>query len=355
MDSTSNGFSTTSMDGLQTWPQPVEGDYEIKGFAFSDGSTLPVLRLHYRTLGTPRQNPTGRTTNAIMIMHGTTGSSANFFSPHFAGELFNPGQLLDATRYYIILRDGIGHGGSSKPSDGLKAKFPHYGYHDMVRADYELVTKGLGVNHLRLVMGTSMGGMHSWMWAGMFPDFMDAAMPLASLPIQISGRNRMLRKMVEDAIRTDPEWKNGDYKRSADVRGFTTALYILNIMSSCPFQWQKVAPDRESANAFLDTWMSEYTAKSDCNDLLYAYEASWDYDPLPLLAKIEAPLLAINTADDQVNPPELGILEDGIKKVRRGRCVVYPHGEELRGHSSHSYAEIWIKEAEKLMRESEKN
>jgi homoserine O-acetyltransferase len=345
----------SSTGGLQTWPQPIEKNYEIDDFAFSDGSTLPTLRLHYRTLGEPKQNETGRTTNAILIMHGTTGSSANFFSPQFAGELFNPGQLFDVTKYYLIVRDGIGHGGSSKPSDGLKANFPRYGYGDMVRADYELVTKGLGVNHLRLVMGTSMGGMHSWIWAGKYPDFMDAAMPLASLPTQISGRNRMLRKMVEDAIRTDPDWKSGDYERSTNVRGFTTALYILNIMSSCPFQWQKQAPDRESADAFLDTWMSDSKTKHDCNDLLYAYEASWDYDPRPLLAKIEAPLLAINTADDQVNPPELGILEEGIKKVRKGRCVVYPNGEGLKGHGSHSYAKVWLEEAEIFMCESEMN
>jgi homoserine O-acetyltransferase len=343
------------MSGFNTWPQPIEGNYEITDFAFSDGSILPTLRLHYQTLGAPQQNELGCTTNAILIMHGTTGSSTNFLSPQFAGQLFNPGQLFDATKYFIIIRDGIGHGNSSKPSDGLKGKFPHYGYLDMVGADYQLVTKGLQINHLRLVMGTSMGGMHSWLWAGLYPDFMDAAMPLASLPVQISGRNRMLRKMVEDAIRSDPEWKNGDYECSTDVRGFTTALYILNIMSSCPFQWQKEAPDRESADRFLEKWMSDYTSKNDCNDLLYAYEASWDYDPRSLLARIEAPLLAINTADDQVNPPELGILDDEIEKVRRGRCVVFPNGEELRGHGSHSYANIWIKAAESLMRESEKN
>ncbi|KAF2665061.1 alpha/beta-hydrolase [Microthyrium microscopicum] len=344
-----------SSTGSQTWPDSTEGDYETKNFTFLDGSTLPVLRLHYRTLGAPKLNESGQTTNAILIMHGTTGSSANFLSPQFAGELFNPGQLFDSKKYYIIIRDGIGHGGSSKPSDGLKANFPGYGYQDMVRADYELVTKGLGVNHLRLVMGTSMGGMHSWLWAGMYPDFMDAAMPLASLPTQISGRNRMLRKMVEDAVRGDPEWNNGNYKRSTDVRGFTTALYVLSIMSSVPFQWQKAAPDRESADNFLDKWITDHTAGVDCNDFLYAFEASRDYDPRPLLEKIEVPFLAINTADDQVNPPELGILEDGIKKVKRGRCVVYPHSENLRGHASHSWANIWLEEAKRLMHESEKH
>ncbi|RFU32871.1 hypothetical protein B7463_g3479, partial [Scytalidium lignicola] len=334
-----------------SWPTPTEGDFEINDFHFASGETLPKVRLHYRTLGKPQQDSTGRTTNAVLIMHGTSGSGLQFFKDIFAGELFGEGQLLDANKYFIVVRDGIGHGKSSKPSDGLHAKFPKYGYQDMVRGDHAMLTQGLGVNHLRLVMGTSMGGMHSWLWAGMFPDFMDAAMPLASLPTQIAGRNRMSRKMIIDAIQTDPEYKDGEYKKQP-TQGIKTALYILTWMGSIPLQWQKEAPDRDSADAFLERRINNDLPNTDANDLLYQVSASYDYDPRPLLDKIKVPLLAINSADDQVNPPELGILEEGIKKVAHGRAIVFPISDATRGHGTHTYAYLWKDELKGLLEQT---
>ncbi|KAH8814893.1 Alpha/Beta hydrolase protein [Xylogone sp. PMI_703] len=342
---------TMSASSSPSWPTPTEGDFEINDFKFNSGEVLPKLRLHYRTLGKPQQDSNGRTTNAVLIMHGTGGSSLQFFKDIFAGELFGAGQLLDASKYFIIVRDGIGHGKSSKPSDGLHAKFPKYGYQDMIRADHAMLTQGLGVNHLRLVMGTSMGGMHSWLWPGTYPDFMDAAMPLASLPTQIAGRNRMSRKMIIDAIKTDPEYHDGEYKIQP-TQGVKTALYILTWMGSCPLQWQKEAPDRDSADAFLDRRINGDLPNTDANDLLYQVGASFDYDPRPLLEKIKVPLLAINSADDQVNPPELGILEEGIKKVAKGRAIVLPISDDTRGHGSHTYAHLWKDELKGLLEQT---
>lgn len=334
-----------------SWPRPTEGDYEIDNFSFSSGESLPNLRIHYQTLGKPRHDRNGRTSNAVLIMHGTGGSSGQFFRDIFAGQLFGPGQLLDATKYFIVVRDGIGHGKSSKPSDGLRARFPKYGYTDMVRADHILLTEGLGVSHLRLVMGTSMGGMQSWLWGGMFPDFMDAVMPLASLPTQIAGRNRMSRKMIMDSITTDPDYKGGDYEKQP-VQGLKAALYVLTWMSSIPLQWQNEAPDRDAADAFLDRRIEEALKTAEANDLLYNVNASHDYDPRPLLNRIKAPLLAINSADDQVNPPELGILEEGIKQVAHGRAIVLPISDATRGHGTHTYAHLWKDELKSLLEQT---
>jgi len=336
---------------LDNCPAPTEGDFEISNFQFSSGESLAKLRIHYQTLGEAKKDELGRTTNAVLILHGTGGSSTQFMKDIFAGELFGPGQLLDATRYFLILRDGIGHGQSSKPSDGLRANFPRYGYLDMVRADHALLTQHLGIDHLRLVMGTSMGGMHSWLWAGLYPDFIDAAMPLASLPTQIAGRNRMTRKMIMDAIRSDPTYRGGDYEQQP-VHGLTAALYVLTFMSSIPLQWQKEAPDRDTADAFLDQRISAALQVTDANDLLYQVEASFDYDPRPLLGKIKAPLVAVNSADDQVNPPELGILEEEIQKVSKGRAVVLPISNATRGHGSHTYAVLWKDELRALLEDS---
>lgn len=323
----------------QQYPKPQEGNYVTRNFRFSDGSTLPELNQHYTTLGTPKKNSAGQVTNAVLVMHGTTGSGNGFLNERFAGHLFGPGQLLDANEYYIILPDAIGHGKSSKPSDGLHMKFPAYTYDDMVQAQYLLLTRGLGVNHLRLVMGTSMGGMQTWVWGYTFPEFMDALMPLASLPVEIGGRNRMLRKMVIDAIETDPEWMNGEYKEQP--RGLTYATYPLMFMVSSPLQWQKVAPTREEAEKFLHDGVERYKASLDANDMIYQFDASRLYNPHPNLSKIKAPLFAINSADDQVNPPELGILEHEIKMVERGRYILLPISNETRGHGTHSIPAIW--------------
>ena len=332
------------------YPQPVENDYTIKDFRFTSGETLPELRLHYRTLGKPEKDEQGRTRNAVLIMHGTTGSGAQFIRPEFAGELFGKDQPLDATRFFIVLPDGIGHGKSSKPSDGLHAKFPRYGYVDMVTAQHRLLTEGLGVNRARLVMGTSMGGMHSWLWGEMFPDFMDALMPLASLPTQISGRNRGWRRMVTDAIRNDPAWQGGEYKM--EPPSLRTAAEMLWFMSSNPVLRQKEAPTLPKTDEVLDKFVEQIVKVDDANDVLYAIEASHDYDPGPKLEQIKAPLLAVNSADDLINPPELGILEHEIKRVPRGRAIVIPMSDQTRGHGSHTVAALWKNELSKLLAES---
>src|ERR1700740_3622720 len=296
-------------------PATTEGDFVVKNFQFRSAESLPDLRLHYTTLGKPAKNAQGRVTNAVMILHGTGGTGHQFLSPIFAGELFGPGQLLDATRYYIILPDGIGHGKSSKPSDGLHARFPQYDYDDMVAAHHLLLTEGLGVNHLRLVMGTSMGCMHSFVWGETYSDFIDSLMPLACLPVQIAGRNRIWRKMVMDAIRNDPEWKGGEYT-TEPRQGLRTALDLSMIAGSAPLYWQKAYPTREAADKELDDYFKARLPGLDANDTLYPVNASRYYAPSPQLEKITAPVMYINSADDFINPPELGIAEREVKKVK---------------------------------------
>jgi homoserine O-acetyltransferase/O-succinyltransferase len=332
-------------------PSPVEGDFIIRNFRFMSGEVLPELRMHYRTLGTPRKDALGTVRNAVLIMHGTGGSGAQFMSANFAGELFGPGQPLDITRYYVILPDDIGHGGSSKPSNGLRAKFPRYGYADMVEAEHRLVTEGLGVNHLRLVMGTSMGGMHTWLWASRYPEMADAWMPLASLPTQISGRNRAWRRVVIDAIRNDPEWKQGSY--TAQPPSLRTAAEMLWLMSSNPILRQQKAATVADTDRVLDQYVADYLKTGDANDVLYALEASRDYDPGPGLERIVAPLLAINSADDLINPPELQILEREIRRVPNGRAIVLPLSDKTAGHGTHTLAAVWKHHLEQLLRDTE--
>ena len=332
-----------------SYPAPAEGDYVIRNFKFADGGTLPELRMHYRTLGTIHKTH-GHVDNAVLIMHGTGGDGTQFLNDRFGGELFGAGQPLDATNHFIILIDDIGHGNSSKPSDGLHAKFPHYGYADMLKAEHAVIVEKLKVDHLRLVMGTSMGGMHTWLWGETYPDMMDALMPLASLPIQISGRNRMMRKMMIDAIKTDPEWKNGEYTQPP--HGMVNALDILLVMGSSPLQWQKEAPTREAADKFLDERIARYLKEDDANNLLYQIDSSWDYDPQAKLGTIKAPLLAVNSADDQINPPELGILEREIKNVPHGRYFIIPISDATRGHGTHTWAAVWKDKLVELLNET---
>jgi len=334
------------------FPPVQSADFVLRDFHFRSGEVLPELRMHYRTLGMPRFDKHGVVGNAVLILHGTTGSGSNFLRPEFAGELFNRGQPLDTSRYFLILPDNLGHGQSSKPSDGLRAKFPRYGYRDMIEAQYRLLTEGLKVNHLRLVIGTSMGGMHTWLWGEIHPEFMDALMPLASLPIQISGRNRVWRRMIIDAIRTDPEWQNGDYE--AQPRGLRLAAEMLFLMSSNPVQRQKEAPTLAEADAALETYVANASKTLDANNVLYALEASADYDPAPALDQIRAPLLAINFADDLINPPELGVLEQEIKRVKRGRDLVIPASARTRGHGTHTLASIWKKHLIKFLNRTER-
>ncbi|HEY2711696.1 MAG TPA: alpha/beta fold hydrolase [Chthoniobacterales bacterium] len=332
------------------YPAPSETDFALRDFKFASGETLPELRIHYRTLGKPSKGTDGLTTNAVLIMHGTTGSGAQFIRPEFAGELFGPGQPLDTTKYFIILPDDIGHGKSSKPSDGLHARFPRYGYRDMVEAEYRLLSDGLGVNHARLIMGTSMGGMHTWLWGEIHPDFMDALMPLASLPTQISGRNRAWRRIIIDAIRDDPAWNGGHYK--AQPPSLRTAAEMLWFMSSNPILRDKEASSLTKTDEALDKFVNDYVKTADANNVLYALEASHDYDPGPDLEKIKAPLLAINSADDLINPPELGILERETKRVPHGQAIVIPLSAKTRGHGSHTIAELWKQHLLDLLQQS---
>jgi len=343
---------TASFVFAAEYPTPTEGDYVVRDFKFTSGETLPELRLHYRTLGKPENDAHGQTRNAVLIMHGTTGSGAQFIRPEFAGELFGKDQPLDATKFFIVLPDGIGHGKSSKPSDGMHAKFPRYGYIDMVEAQYRLLTEGLGVNHARLVMGTSMGGMHTWLWGELHPDFMDALMPLASLPTQISGRNRAWRRLIIDAIRNDPGWHGGDY--TSQPPSLRTAAQMLWFMSSNPVLRQKEAPTLTGTDQALNKFVDNYIKTDDANDVLYAVEASHDYDPGPNLEKIRATLLAINSADDLINPPELGILEREIKRVPKGHAVIVPLSDKTRGHGSHTVAALWKDELTSLLKETER-
>lgn len=318
----------------------TEGDFVIHDFRFASGETLPELRIHYRTLGQPRRDAQGVVRNAVLVLHGTTGSGRNFVGESFAGRLFGKGQLLDAATHYIVLPDGIGHGGSSKPSDGLHARFPRYGYDDMVEAQYRLLTEGLKVDHLRLVMGTSMGGMHTWVWGERHPGFMDGLVPLASVPTAIAGRNRVMRKMAIDAIRGDPEWKGGEYA-APPRQGLRAAVEVLLFMGSSPLYWHTLAPTRDAADAWLEQQMDTRLESMDANDTLYAFEASRDYDPSPGLEKIQAPLLAINSADDVVNPPELGLMEKLMPRVKKGRYVLIPTSPDTRGHGTHSLPAVW--------------
>ncbi len=335
----------------QQGPKPTEGDFTARGFHFHSGDVLPEMRLHYTTYGTPTRDVSGKVNNAVMVLHGTTGSGKQFVSERFAGVLFGPGQLLDTSRYFIILPDSIGHGQSSKPSDGQHMRFPRYTYDDMVAAQHLLLTDGLKVDHLRLLMGTSMGCMHSWIWAETYLDFMDAVMPLACLPVQIAGRNRMMRKMIMDSITSDPAWMNGEYKQPPRL-GLRGALDMFLVMVSSPLQWQKDYPTRDKADAFIGHFMQAEIDKMDANDTLYAFDASRDYDPSPKLNQIKAHVMFVNSADDQINPPELGIAEREIKNVKNGRFVLLPISDQTRGHGTHTLAAVWKQYLAELLSES---
>jgi homoserine O-acetyltransferase/O-succinyltransferase len=323
-----------------TWPPPHEADFIAHNFTFKSGETLPDVRIHYATLGKPEKDASGHTKNAVLILHGTSGDGTQFLRDIFAGVLFGPGQLLDANRYFIVLPDNVGHGKSSKPSDGMHARFPQYDYADMIALQHEMLEKGLGVNHLRLILGTSMGCMHSWIWGSTYPDMMDALMPLACLPVPIAGRNRLWRKMVIDGIRQDPDWKNGDYTTQPRAALQISADFLL-IAGGAPLHLQEDCPTRDSADAYLDNFTKRAGTRFDANDFLYAVNASRDYDPSPGLYKIKAPVMYINSADDFINPPELGIAEREIKKVKNGKFVLLPTSLQTFGHGTHTHAAVW--------------
>jgi homoserine O-acetyltransferase len=316
-----------------------QGDFTVRDFRFDSGESLPELRLHYRTLGAPRKDARGIVRNAVLVLHGTGGTGTQFLGAQFANELYGPGQPFDTTRFYVILPDDIGHGGSSKPSDGLHARFPHYGYGDMVRAEHQLVTQGLGVNHLRVILGTSMGCMHAWMWGESYADFVDGLVPLACAPTQIAGRNRMMRKLAIDAIRTDSTWHGGEY--TAPPAGLRGAMEILWIMGTAPLLQHTQAPTRDAADSQITRYMADRLKSTDANDFLYQFESSRDYDPSAKLEAITAPVLAINSADDEVNPPSLGLMERLMPRVAKGKYVLIPTSPETRGHGTHTRAIVW--------------
>jgi homoserine O-acetyltransferase len=329
-------------------PAPKEGDYVSHDFHFASGESLPELRLHYATFGTAVRDAKGKVTNAVLLIHSTTSTGRQFLAPQFADVLFGPGQLLDVSRYYVILIDNIGLGKSSKPSDGLHAKFPHYNYDDMVRSQQELLEKGLGINHLRLILGTSMGCMHSFLWGETYPDFMDALMPIACQPVQIAGRNRAWRKLIIDGIRDDPEWKNGEYT-AQPAAAMEIAGETFYFASGSALQMQEKFPTRDATDAAVRDFVKKFTDEHDATDLLYRMEASRDYDPSPQLEKISAPVMLVNTADDFINPPELGIAEREIKRMKNGRFVLIPISAQTHGHSTYTWAEVWQQYLKQLL------
>lgn len=343
----------TSATGPTTAALPAaqQGDYLVHNFQFASGETLPELRLHYTSFGTLRRDAAGRVINAVLILHGTGGDGQQFLRPQFSEVLFAPGGLLDAARYYIVLPDNIGHGHSSKPSDELHAHFPQYAYGDMVAAQYRLLTEGLHINHLRLILGTSMGCMHAFMWGESYAEFAEALMPLACLPVQIAGRNRIWRKMIIDAIKNDPAWLGGEY-RTPPVGGLRAAADLLMIAGSAPALWQAQFPDRDAADRRLSDYLDGQLKELDANDLLYQIAASRDYDPSRQLASIHVPVMWVNSADDFINPPELGIAEREAAKLPRGKFVLLPVSEGTHGHGTHTWAALWQDYLRELLEQS---
>jgi homoserine O-acetyltransferase len=323
---------------MSAWPNQREGDFVLENYVFASGETLPGLRLHYTTIGAPHRSAAGEIDNAALLLHGTSGTGRNWLLPSLADELFGAGQPLDASRHYIVMPDGIGRGGSSKPSDGLRATFPHYRYRDIVDSQHRLLTEHLGIRHLRLVLGSSMGGMHCWMWGGLYPGFMDALVPIASQPVGISGRNWISRRIAIEAIRNDPGWNGGNY--TAKPTHYIRTAPFASLMTENVVRLQEMGSTREAADALYRQWVAN-VARGDANDQLYATEAVMDYDPAPLLGKITAKLLAINFADDAVNPPELGVVEPAIRQIPGARFVLVPAGAETHGHFTHMQAAIW--------------
>ena len=319
----------------QGHPAPKEGTWIARDFRFHTGEVLPELRIHYTTIGEPTGEP-------VMLLHGTTGSGAGLLSPAFGGQLFGPGQPLDATKYYVILPDSIGHGKSSKPSDGLRAKFPRYNYEDMVHAQYLLATEGLGIRRLRLILGNSMGGMQVWIWGVKYPDFVDALVPMASMPTEMSSRNWMMRRLITDSIRNDPDWKNGEYTTQPRSAQFASVYYGIGTNGGDQ-AFFRMAPTREKADALLDQRLKA-PFRGDANDILYQWDSSRDYNPAPMLERIQAAVLAINSADDERNPPSLGVMERELKRLKNARLYLIPASEQTAGHGTTGQAKWWAQE-----------
>ena len=342
----------TAAPPAKTWPTR-EGDVVLKDFRFADGESLPQLEIHYTTLGQPHRNAAGQIDNAVMVLHGTGGDGHQFLRPQFADELYGPGEPLDIRKYYIILPDNIGHGKSSKPSDGLRMKFPKYDYADMIEAQYRMLTEGLGIRHMRLIMGTSMGCMHSFMWGEMYPDFSSALMPLACEPIEIAGLNRGWRQLLIDGIEKDPAWNGGNYTKEPE-QGLKTAASILVIAGGAPLYLQKTYPTREKAKAFVEPTVDKGMESLDANDMIYQFDSSRNYNPWPNLEKITAPLTWVNSADDFINPRNLDVPRQALTRMKNARFRLIPESEETHGHGTHTWAAFWKKDLIELLARSEK-
>ena len=327
------------------------GDYIAQNFHFGSGQSVPQLKLHYLTLGSPHRNASGHTDNAVLLLHGTGGDAHSLFNPLFSNTLFGPGQPLDIQKYFLIFPDDIGHGNSSTPSDGLRMKFPQYDYDDMVRSQHQMLLDGLHVDHLRLILGTSMGCMQSFVWGETYPDFADALMPLACLPVPLAGRNRMMRYMAIENIERDPAWRHGDYT-TEPAEGLRTANEMLLIMGSAPLVMQTNFPTRAQAEAYVDKYLDRTVEATDANNLIYYVNASRNYDPSPHLDRIKVPVLWINSADDFINPPELGIAEKLVHNMPNARFVLLPISDKTRGHGTHTQAALWQNYLVDLLNES---
>ena len=322
------------------YPAPKEGSWVAKDFRFHTGEVMPELRLHYRTIGDPSKE-------AVVVLHGTTGSGASMLTPAFAGELFGAGQPLDATKYFIVLPDGIGHGKSSKPSDGLKTKFPSYNSEDMVDAQYRLLKEHLGLNRVRLIIGNSMGGMHSWVWGTKYPDYMDALVPMASQPTPMAARNWILRRLMIETVRRDPEYKNGEYTAQPASMKLANTFFGL-ATSGGTLALQKAAPTGEAADKLVDARLAA-PFNADANDFIYQWESSKGYDPSPGLERISAPVLAINAADDERNPPETGLTEVAMKRIKNGKLLLIPGSADTAGHGTTGSAKWYAKELKEFL------
>ena len=317
----------------------ADGVVNLPNFRFGTGETLPQLKLHYLTLGTPHRNTAGHVDNAVLLLHGTGGDAHSLLNPIFSNVLFGPGQPLDITKYFLILPDDIGHGESSKPSDGLHAHFPAYDYDDMVRSQRVMLDE-MKIDHLRLILGTSMGCMQSFVWGEAYPGFMDALAPFACLPVPLAGRNRMMRYMAIQAIKQDPGWLDGEYK-TEPAQGLRTANEMLLVMGSSPLQMQKQAPTREQAERYVDRYLARTMAATDANNMLFYIDASRNYDPSLRLDQIKTPVFWINSADDFINPAELGIAEQQVKRMPNARFILLPISDATRGHGTHTAAAVW--------------
>lgn len=332
-------LATTAQAAPAAYPNQREADFVARDFRFASGETLPEVKLHYTTLGTPHRNAQGEVDNAVLVLHGTTGTGKSFLIPTLGPELFSEGAPLDAHEYFVILPDGLGRGGSAKPSDGLKAHFPRYGYGDVVEGQHRVVTEALGLKRLRLILGTSMGGMQAWMWGERYPGATDLIMAVASQPIAVSGRNALWRRLLIEGIRNDPDWHGGNY--TEQPKSFQKILPIFNIMTESVLALQKQAPSFADANRLYDKLADDFSGKTDANDWLYWFDSSFDYDPLPGLERITARVLAVNFADDELNPPQLDVMNPAMARLKDARFVLVPTSAETHGHQSLRFAKLW--------------